>query len=230
MHQVFYGTDNGVWTPQEIPTSSINSLHNNLDVDTNHVCAAVVHPETSVMTINYTILVKDQATWKIWQTAFGKEFGNLAQWDRKTGKKGTNSVFVMTHEEITLIPKDQTVTYGRVVVDYYLQKKDPNRVQITAGDNLIKYPGELMTITADLVTSKLLWNSILSTDDARFMGIDIKSFYLKTPLDRYEYMKMPLDISPLTLSSNITSKNTPKMAKSTLRSAKRFTASHKQTF
>ena len=136
----------------------------------------------------------------------------------------------MTHEEIKLIPKDRTVTYGRVVVDYRPQKKDPNRVRITAGGNLIQYPGELTTRTADLTTSKLLWNSVLSTEEARFMGIDIKSFYLETPLDRYEYMRMPLDISPLTLSSSTTLKNAPKMAKCTSRSAKRFMASHKQAF
>jgi len=125
-HQVFYGTDNGVWTPREFLTSSVNSLNNNLDVDTEHMCAAVVHPETGETITNYKILAKDRATWKIWQTAFGKEFGNLAQGDLKTGEKGTNSVFVMTHEEIKLIPKDRTVTYGRVVVDYRPQKKDPN--------------------------------------------------------------------------------------------------------
>jgi hypothetical protein len=28
------------------------------------------------------------------------------------------------------------------------------------------------------------------------MGIDVKSFYLCTPLDRFEYMKMPLSIFP----------------------------------
>ena len=28
------------------------------------------------------------------------------------------------------------------------------------------------------------------------MGVDIKSFYITAPLDRYEYMKMPLDIFP----------------------------------
>ena len=42
----------------------------------------------------------------------------------------------------------------------------------------------------------MLWNSVLSTEGAKFMGIDISSFYLETPLDRYEYMKMPLDLFP----------------------------------
>ena len=70
-----------------ILTSSVNSLNNNLDVDTEHMCAAVVHPETGETITNYKILAKDRATWKIWQTAFGKEFGNLAQGDLKTGEK-----------------------------------------------------------------------------------------------------------------------------------------------
>eukprot|EP00804_Cyclotella_cryptica_P007211 CCRYP_009751-RB/>CCRYP_009751-RB protein AED:0.29 eAED:0.25 QI:0/-1/0/1/-1/1/1/0/612 len=134
---------------------------------------------------------------EIWTTAFGKEFGNLAQGDLKTGEKGTNTLFVMTHEEIANIPTGRTVTYGRIVIDFRPQKSDPNRVRITAGGNLIKdYPGKLTTRTADLTTSKILWNSVLSTKGARFMGIDIKSFFLTAPLDRYEYMRMPLELFP----------------------------------
>ena len=88
------------------------------------------------------------------------------------------------------------VTYARVVVDFRPQKEDPNRVRITAGGNLIAYPDELTTRTADLTVSKILWNSVLSTDDAKYATLDIANFYLGTPLDRYEYMKMPLDIFP----------------------------------
>ena len=58
------------------------------------------------------------------------------------------------------IPKDRTVTYARVVVDYRPQKEDPNRVRITVGENLINYPGELTTRMANLVTAKVLWNSV----------------------------------------------------------------------
>ena len=97
----------------------------------------------------------------------------MAQGNNKTGEKGTDTIFVMTHKEIANIPKDCIVTYAHIVVDFCLQKKDPNRVRITAGGNLIKYPGELTTRTADLTTSKVIWNSVLSTKDAKFMGIDI---------------------------------------------------------
>ena len=88
------------------------------------------------------------------------------------------------------------VTYARVVVDIRPQKDDPNRVRITAGGNLIKYPGELTTRTADLTTSKILWNSVISTENARFAALDVGNFYLETPLERYEYMRLPLKHFP----------------------------------
>ena len=83
-----------------------------------------------------------------------------------------------------------------MVVNYHPQKPDPNRVCITARGNLIKYPGEKTTQTADLTTSKIMWNSVLSTQDAKYMCIDIKTFYLSTPLDIFEYMCIPLTMSP----------------------------------
>ena len=86
--------------------------------------------------------------------------GNLAQGDKKTNTEGTESLFVMTHKEIRNIPKDRTVTYTRMVVEYRTQKPDPNQVRITDGVNLIKYPGELTTRTAELKTSKILRNSV----------------------------------------------------------------------
>jgi hypothetical protein len=102
----------------------------------------------------------------------------------------------MTHAEILLIPADRTITYARVVVNFCPQKLDLHQIQITAGGNLINYPGELTTKTADLTTSKLMWNSILSTKGAKFMCLDIKNFYLTAPLDCFEYMKMLLSLFP----------------------------------
>ncbi len=133
---------------------------------------------------------------EICQTAFGKDFGGMAQGNIKTGQKGTNSIFVMTHDKILFIPTDQTVMYARVVVDFFPQKADPHQIRITAGGNLINYPGELTTRTADLTTSKLMWNSNLSTKGTKFMCLDIKNFCLTAPLDRFEYMKMPLSLFP----------------------------------
>ena len=83
-------------------------------------------------------LKKDPATTEVWSRGFDKEFGGLAQGDDLTGEKGTNTVFVMTHEEIAKIPREKVVTYARVVPDYCPQKANPYRIRITAGGNLIK--------------------------------------------------------------------------------------------
>ncbi len=136
------------------------------------------------------------ATSKIWQMAFGMDFGGMAQGDNKMGQKGTNSIFVMTHEEIACIPPNPMVTYARMVVDFCPPKADPHRVQITTGGNLINYPGKLLMWTADLTTSKLMWNSVLSTKGTKYMCLDIKNFYLTAPLDRVEYMKMSITLLP----------------------------------
>lgn len=112
-----------------------------------HFCSPVVHSVTGKTITKYKELISDPLYRKLWMTAFGKEFGNLAQGDNKTGTKGTNAVFVMSHDEIAKIPKDRVITYGRIVIDYRPQKSDPNRVRITAGGNLISYPGELTTRT-----------------------------------------------------------------------------------
>ena len=109
-----------------------------------------------------------------------------------------DAIRVMTLEEIKNIPSDRvvTVTYARVVVDFRPQKEDPNCVRNTAGGNLIRYPDELTTRTADLMVSKIPLNSVLSTDDDRYATLVTTNFYLGTPLDRYEYIKMPLSILP----------------------------------
>ncbi len=154
----------------------------------------MVHPTTGETISSYKFLMHDPATAEIWQTAFGKDFGGMAQGDEKTGQKGTNSIFVMTHDKIKNILRTQTITYACIVVDFCPQKDNPYHIRITAGGNLTTYPEELSTRTTDLTTSKLMWKSILSTEGAKYMCSDIKNFYLTAALNRYKYMKMPLTL------------------------------------
>jgi hypothetical protein len=94
--------------------------------DIAHFCAPVTHPTTGELITSYKELARDPITKEIWMDAFGKEFGNQAQGDKKTGTPGTDSYFVLTHDQIKTIPRDRTVTYARVVVDFRPQKPDPN--------------------------------------------------------------------------------------------------------
>jgi hypothetical protein len=49
---------------------------------------------------------------------------------------------------------------------------------------------------ANLDTVKLYWNSVVSTDKARYMCLDIKNLYLTAALEYFEYMKIPLSLFP----------------------------------
>ncbi len=141
--------------------------------------------------------MKDPATAEVWRTAFGKEFGGMAQGDNKTGQKGTYAIFVMNHDNIKKILKaGKRITYANPVVDHRPQKEDPNRIQITAGGNLINCNGELLVPTANINTAKLHWNSMVSTALAKYMCIDIKSFYLSAALEYYKYMKISITLFP----------------------------------
>jgi hypothetical protein len=64
------------------------------------------------------------------------------------------------------------------------------------GGNLINYPFKLTMHTTNMSSSKILWNSTISTPGACFAGADIKNMYLETPLDRFEYIRMPISLFP----------------------------------
>jgi hypothetical protein len=76
--------------------------------------------------------------------------------------------------------------------DYKPHKKEKERVPLTFGGDRLDYAGDVATLTAYITTFKILINSTLSTKDAVMMMMDIKNYYLGTPLPRFEYMKMQL--------------------------------------
>ncbi len=65
-----------------------------------------------------------------------------------------------------------------------------------AGRDRVHYPGNAGTPTVNLITVKLLISSIILTTGAKFMTMDIKDFYLNTPMARYEYMQLKLSDKP----------------------------------
>jgi hypothetical protein len=65
-------------------------------------------------------------------------------------------------------------------------------MRLTVGGNRINYPGDCGTPTVDMVTVKLHLNSVISTKGARYCTIDLKDFYLMTPMACPKYMRMKL--------------------------------------
>jgi hypothetical protein len=64
------------------------------------------------------------------------------------------------------------------------------------GGGILNYSGDVATSTADITKFKILINSSFSTEVADMMMMDIKNYYLGTPLIRFEYMRMLLSHFP----------------------------------
>ena len=144
--------------------------------------------------LNYRELRRHPEYQDDWNLSSANEFGRLAQ--GVGGRvKGTNTIFFI-HKSQVPADRMKDVTYGKFVCTVRPEKADPNRTRLTVGGNRINYPGEVGTPTAEMMLAKILFNSVISTKGARFMTMDIKNFYLGTPMKRFEYLKLKLSDIP----------------------------------
>jgi hypothetical protein len=135
--------------------------------------SAVLDDKTGNL-LKYRHLLKHPKYKVIWSKLFGTEIRRLAT--------TTKTIAFMSKD---MIPQNRRkdITYGRIVCNYPSEKKDPYRTRITMGGNLINYPNDCGTPTADLLTVKIIFNSVISMPNTKFMMIDIEDFYLMTPMD-----------------------------------------------
>ena len=90
-------------------------------------------------------------------------------------------------------------------MQYPTTKKETHRTRLTAGGNLIDYPGEVSTPTSDLTTMKLHVNSAISDVKSRYMCMDVKYFHLKNQMDRDKYIMIQISMIPQEFVENIIS-------------------------
>jgi hypothetical protein len=101
----------------------------------------------------------------------------------------------------------QDVPVGRKVSYYNPQCKikikngvEEFRIRGTIGGELLDYPGTTAAYTAALETIRLLLNATVS-EGASFLTADIKDFYLGTPLEQFEYMRINLKHIPIDIQT-----------------------------
>jgi hypothetical protein len=136
-------------------------------------------------------IMQHQTLGQKYKTSFGNELGRLCR--GIIDIQGTNTCFFV---ELSNIPKDRRITYGKLVCDHKPNKAEKEWVRLTVGGNMLDYTGEVASSTADITTFKILINSTISTKDAKMMIMDTKNYYVGTPLPRYEYMWLSLSIIP----------------------------------
>lgn len=144
--------------------------------------------------LKYTSLLRHPKFKDTWGKAAADEFGRLAQ--GVGGRlKGTDTIKFIRK---SAVPPDRMkdVTYGKFECKVRPEKADPNRVRLAVGGDRITSVIDVSTPTAEMLVSKILFNSVVSTKGAKFMTMDIKNFYLMTPLNRPEYLKLKLSQIP----------------------------------
>ncbi len=178
-------------TPPAINTQSKKGASNRFQQMENEVQRglAVMDKETGQLR-NYRQLIQNPKYKKDWNILPANEFVQLAQ--GVGGRiKGTNTIKFIYKQKVPQ-GKVKDVTYGQFVCTERPEKKEKNRTRFTIGGNQINYPGEVATPTADLLVSKILFNSTISTPGAKLMTMDISNFYLNLPLPRPEYIRIKI--------------------------------------
>ena len=123
----------------------------------------------------------------IWKTALSNELGRLAQGVQDI--KGNDVVDFIPYQSV---PQGRIITYANMVCDIHPLKSEKYRVHLTVGGDRLQYPDDTASPAASLLEAKLLINSTISqsAQNARFMTINIKDFFLQTIMSEAEYMKI----------------------------------------
>ena len=148
-----------------------------------HACTALdLNEDGTRLTSTSALKGPDKA---LWEKAHGEEIIRLIE--SQTGR------FIFRHE----MPSDRKAAYYNPQVKIKMKADGPQRrVRGTFGGDQVQYPGVTAAYTAHLETIRVLLNSIVS-EHASILTADIKDFYLGTPLDRKEYMRINLKHIPL---------------------------------
>ena len=157
--------------------------------------AQLIYDEETNTYLNYRQLMRHPKYKEIWSKSSANEFGRLANGLKDGRVKPTNTIRFIRKEDV---PPDRMkdVTYGSFSCDLKLNKEEVNRTRLTMGGDRINYPDDCGTPTADMILFKIIVNSILSTPNAKCLMMDIKDFYLRTPMKRPEYMRLKITDIP----------------------------------
>jgi hypothetical protein len=161
---------------------------------------SVLNPTTGDFLEHYQ-LCRDPCYKTTWDTSYANKLGRLCQGiisgptPNSQRLAGTNTFCLINYNDIPL-HKRKEICHTMVVCKVRPEKDNPDHTCITIGGNRICYPGNVGTTTALLKLVKLLLNSILFRKGARFSTIDIKNFYLDTPMPDLEYVCIKISDIP----------------------------------
>jgi hypothetical protein len=145
--------------------------------------------------LEYRHLIANQTTRATWQHSYGNKIGRFAQ-GMPGHNIGTNTIVFIKKNQVPW-NRAKDMTYGLIACLVRPEKiKEPNQTRLAVGGNRVHSLGNTGTPTTNLLTVKPLINSTISTPNAKYMTMDVKVFYLNTPMARYKYMQLQIANMP----------------------------------
>ena len=166
---------------------------NNLEIEVHQAMA--VMDEYTVRLLDYKKLMRYPKYKKKCSTSSVNEFGRLNNGVGGHIKNPTNTIKFIKKKYIPSARR-KYVTHGSFVCSVRNEKDENNRTRFVVGGYRINYPGEVENPIEDMLVAKLLFNSVVSIRNARFITMDMSIFYLVTALKRPEYIRISIKDIP----------------------------------
>ena len=150
----------------------------------NYLCTALAMDESGAKLRYDSALLSSEGAG--WEAAANKEFDRLVP-ETQTGQ----------WIPIRDVPRGRVISYYNPQLS---RKRRPHgielRVRGTYGGDHGDWKGPTAAETADISTFKLLLQSVISDPDGEWLTTDISDFYLGTPMDTPEIMRVPIKYIP----------------------------------
>jgi hypothetical protein len=125
-----------------------------------------------------------------WMTSFANKLGRLEQGIGTRMPTGTNTCFFIPKKQV---PTDRTVTYGRIVASIRPRKQK----RTARASPLVAIASATLATQAHPPPSSPPPSASSTVPSQPIAGASwLSDFYLNTPLERYEYMRLPLTLIP----------------------------------
>jgi hypothetical protein len=167
----------------------MDTAHMAIALGNNHLANADIHPVTG-KEMEYMALMKDPCLQPLWTRALAT---NADAYSKAFGTFLTQTHVSLSNSQTS---RKTEISLTEIVCDYKPHKKEKECVRSTEGGDRLDYSGDVATSMTNITTFIILINSNLSAEEAAMMMMDIKNYYIGTPLSRFEYMKMLLSRFP----------------------------------
>jgi hypothetical protein len=137
----------------------------------------------------------------IWNRGTANEFGRLLpngigrNRPVKDRIEGTGTIFPIRRANI---PQGRKITYVNFICAIRPNKAETHRVRATLGGDQLDYPGDPSSPSTSILTTKLHLNSTISDakKGARYFTLDVKNFFLGSPMDYFQYARVHASLIP----------------------------------